>query len=72
MNSSRQGFISISEFLVDENDVQLVEEPGLLLDYRSDGAEALRVVGSMPRWIPGKRNGKCIRVRYRMPVTFRL
>ena len=35
-------------------------------------AEALRVVGSMPRWIPGKRNGKCIRVRYRMPVTFRL
>lgn len=35
-------------------------------------AEALRVVRSMPRWIPGKRCGKCIRVRYQMPVTFRL
>ena len=35
-------------------------------------AEAIRVVGSMPRWKPGKQNGKVVRVRYTMPITFRL
>jgi TonB family protein len=34
--------------------------------------EALRVVRSMPRWTPGTQNGKAVRVRYNIPVTFRL
>lgn len=34
--------------------------------------EALRVVRSMPKWIPGKANGKAVRVKYTMPVTFKL
>ncbi|MBE6332947.1 MAG: energy transducer TonB [Bacteroidales bacterium] len=34
--------------------------------------EALRVVNSMPQWIPGKHKGKVVRVRYVLPVTFRL
>ena len=34
--------------------------------------EALRVVNSMPQWIPGKHKGKVVRVRYALPVTFRL
>ncbi len=34
--------------------------------------EAARVVKSMPRWIPGKQNGATVRVRYQVPVTFRL
>lgn len=34
--------------------------------------EAMRVVKSMPKWIPGKQNGKCVRVRYSVPVVFRL
>ncbi|MBP7359534.1 MAG: energy transducer TonB [Prevotella sp.] len=34
--------------------------------------EALRVINSMPKWIPGKRNGQNVRVRYTVPVTFRL
>lgn len=34
--------------------------------------EALRVVKSMPRWRPGKQNGKPVRVKYTMPVTFKL
>lgn len=32
--------------------------------------EALRVVKAMPRWIPGKQNGKNIRVKYTIPVSF--
>lgn len=34
--------------------------------------EALRVVKSMPRWIPGRQNGECVRVRYNVPIAFRL
>ncbi len=34
--------------------------------------EALRVVNSMPKWKPGKQRGKPVRVRYTVPVMFRL
>lgn len=35
-------------------------------------AEALRVIGLMPRWEPGRQNGEAVRVKYTIPVTFRL
>ena len=34
--------------------------------------EAVRVIKSMPKWIPGKQNGKTVRVTYTVPVTFKL
>ena len=34
--------------------------------------EAKRVVGTMPHWIPGKQNGSTVRVKFTLPVTFRL
>ncbi len=34
--------------------------------------EAVRVVKSMPNWKPGKQSGKAVRVRFTLPVTFRL
>ena len=34
--------------------------------------EALRVIKSMPRWIPGKKRGNPIRVQYHVPVNFQL
>ena len=34
--------------------------------------EATRVVKSMPNWIPGKQNGAAVRVKYNVPVSFRL
>lgn len=34
--------------------------------------EAMRVVSAMPKWTPGKQRGKTVRVRYTLPVTFRL
>jgi len=33
-------------------------------------AEAVRVIGSMPDWIPGKQNGKPVDVQMRVPVEF--
>ena len=35
-------------------------------------AEALRIVRSMPNWTPGKQRGEAVRVRFTLPVTFRL
>lgn len=34
--------------------------------------EAMRVVSAMPKWQPGKQRGKTVRVRFTLPVTFRL
>ena len=35
-------------------------------------AEALRVIGSMPNWMPGRQNGEAVRVKYTVPITFKL
>jgi len=34
--------------------------------------EALRAVKSMPKWTPGKMNGKAVKVRFTIPVDFKL
>ena len=49
------------------SDVKVMRSVHPLLD-----AEAVRLVESMPKWIPGKQMGKVIRTRYNLPVLFRL
>ncbi|MDR0939017.1 MAG: energy transducer TonB [Mediterranea sp.] len=34
--------------------------------------EAMRVVNTMPKWNPGMQRGKAVRVKFTIPVTFRL
>lgn len=34
--------------------------------------EAVRLVKSMPNWKPGMQNGKPVRVRYNLPISFQL
>ena len=34
--------------------------------------EALRVISMMPKWKPGKQRGKAVRVKFTVPVMFRL
>ncbi|MDH6354370.1 TonB family protein [Dysgonomonas sp. PH5-45] len=34
--------------------------------------EAVRVIGSMPKWKPGKQNGQVVRCQYTLPVRFKL
>ena len=73
-------------FDVEENGVQgrvivtfVVERDGSITDVRvvksvdpSLDKEAVRVTKAMPHWIPGKQNGSAVRVKYTLPVTFRL
>ena len=34
--------------------------------------EALRVASNMPKWKPGRESGKAVRVKFVLPVNFRL
>ena len=72
--------------IAEENGVQgrvivtfVVERDGSITDVKvvksvdpSLDKEAQRVVKAMPHWIPGKQNGSAVRVKYTVPVTFRL
>ena len=40
--------------------------------YSSLDEEALRVVSAMPNWTPGKQYGQPVRVKYSVPVSFRM
>ena len=49
------------------------EEAGRVAEITSELInEACRVVASMPKWAPGTQSGKAVRVKYMIPVTFRL
>ena len=65
-----QGRVIVS-FVVERDgsitDVKVVRSVDPSLDR-----EATRVVKSMPRWSPGKQNGSAVRVKYTVPVVFRL
>ena len=57
----------------------VVEKDGSITDVKiaksvdpSLDKEATRVIKSMPHWIPGRQNGSPVRVRYTVPVTFKL
>ena len=61
----------ICSFVVEKNgsigDVKVVKSVDPSLDK-----EAVRVIRNMPNWNAGKQNGLPIRVKYTLPVTFRM
>ncbi|HOV71049.1 MAG TPA: energy transducer TonB [Dysgonamonadaceae bacterium] len=61
----------ICSFVVEKDgsitDVQVVRGVDPSLDK-----EAVRVIQSMPKWKPGKQRGKAVRVRFTLPIVFRL
>lgn len=65
-----QGRVFVS-FVVGEDgyveDVQVIKGVEPMLDK-----EAVRVIQSLPRWTPGNQQGKPVRVKYTVPVTFAL
>ena len=70
MKEGIQGRVTVS-FIVEKDgrvsNVRLLRSVQSALDK-----EAIRVVKSMPKWTPGKQNGKPVRVRYNLPVMFKL
>ena len=65
-----QGCVRISATIDKDGsvkNVEVVESVHPLLD-----AEAVRVVKQMPKWNPGIMNGKPVRVKFSLPITFRI
>ena len=61
----------IVEFVVDEDG--RISDVKVLRDIGSGcGQEAVRVVKMMPKWMPGKQNGKPVKTYFTLPVIFRL
>ena len=62
----------ICQFVVNKDgsivDVEVVRSGG---DPSLD-KEAIRVIKTMPKWKPGKQRGKPVRVKYTVPVNFKL
>ena len=70
MEEGIQGRVTVS-FIVEKDgrvsNVRLLRSVQPSLDK-----EAIRVVKSMPKWTPGKQNGKPVRVRFNLPIMFKL
>ena len=67
--ASIHGRVVVSFFVEPEgslSDIELVQKVDPELDN-----EVLRVVKAMPKWIPVVHNGKAIRAKYTLPITFR-
>ena len=62
----------ICQFVVNKDgsivDIEVIRSGG---DPSLD-KEAVRVIKSMPKWKPGKQRGKAVRVKYTVPVNFKL
>ena len=70
MKNRIQGKVFVS-FIIGKDgsvkNVKIVRGADPLLD-----AEGIRVVKSMPKWIPGKQKGKEVNVQYTIPINFAL
>ena len=65
-----QGTVVLT-FVVDKNGD--ITDVAILRDLQGGcGKEAMRVVKNMPRWSPGEANGHNVRVRFTLPVKFKL
>lgn len=61
----------IIEFVVNRDGSVVDPKVMKSLDPSCD-KEAMRVIKAMPKWKPGRQRGKAVRVKFRVPVLFRL
>lgn len=68
--ANAQGTV-VARFVIDEkgrvSDVKVLRDIGF-----GCGKEVLRVLESLPDWLPGKQNGRPVRVQYTIPVKFKI
>lgn len=70
MKEGIQGRVAV-RFIV-EKDGSISDVKPILSVHPLLNKEAVRVVKSMPKWTPGKQNGKPVRVRFNLPIMFKL
>lgn len=67
-NAGQQGTVRV-KFVVNEDGSISNVDVGRPIGYGMDD-EAKRVVQSMPKWRPGKNNGKAVKVYFQVPIKF--
>ena len=65
-----QGRVVVRYIIEKDGSISEVEIAKSVNEYLD--AEAIRVVNAMPKWIPGKQKGENVRVKFTIPITFRL
>ncbi len=65
-----QGRVYI-EFII-ERDGSITDAKVIRSVHPDLDKEALRVVNSMPKWKPGMQRDKAVRVKFTIPISFRL
>jgi TonB family protein len=65
-----QGRVVVRYIIEKDGSISEVEIAKSVNEYLD--AEAIRVVNAMPKWIPGKQKGEPVRVKFTLPITFRL
>lgn len=70
VKENKQGRVIIS-FVIDKNGKVVDPEINRGVSPSID-AEAIRVVKSMPNWIPGEQRGQKVRVKYTLPINFNI
>ena len=63
---------TICQFIVNKNgslsDIKILKSSG----NKELDEEAVHVISSMPKWTPGRSAGEIVRVKYTIPVTFKI
>ena len=70
-HEARQEGRVIARFIV-EKDGSISNVEIIRSVFPSLDAEAVRIVQSMPKWNPGMQNGENVRVKYTIPISFKL
>lgn len=69
-NNGLQGTV-LCQFIVEKDgsisNVRVLRSVDPLLDK-----EAVRVIKNMPKWVPGRQDGKPVRVKFSLPIKFQL
>ena len=65
-----QGRVVVRYIIEKDGSISEVEIAKSVNEYLD--AEAIRVVNAMPKWKPGKQKGENVRVKYTLPISFRL
>jgi len=74
LDKQDEGLVYV-DFVIGKNgavrEVEVTEQTNEDVDV-SFRSEAARVVASMPKWTPGRQNGKAVDVKYSLPISFEI
>lgn len=66
------GKVDVQFIVSKEGEISNVKLKKGITDCSECDAEAIRLVKSMPKWIPAKNNGKAVDLLYSLPINFKL